>query len=119
MSKKNTLEEQIQNAHFTLLDVQKKALNEYDQIKNRHDNSQTSLEDQVIIAGMLEKMMKMVVDSTGKQIELLKVLERSKRVIEAENGDDGNKTNKPINIPNDQLMKQIRAEIGEERNASS
>lgn len=109
MPKRLSLEEQIQSSHFTLTDIQQKALQEYDSIKKKHQGADVTLEDQIEISKMLDAKMKMVIDATGKQIELLKVHERALRPSE---GESEVSSSAPKNIPHDDLMKKIREEIG-------
>lgn len=112
MAKKLSLEDQIQDSHFTLVDIQHKALLEYDTIKKHFSSSNIGdLQDQIEVSKMLDAKMKMVIDATGKQIELMKVRERAERPTESES-DSPQTTAK--GIPSDEAMKKIRAELAKQ-----
>lgn len=109
MPKRLSLEEQIQTSHFTLTDIQQKALQEYSDIKKNHGEA-PSLDEQIEISKMLDAKMKMVIDATGKQIELMKVHERALRPSETD--DAPNTSNSKARLSAEDL-KRIREEINQ------
>ena len=114
MGKKFTLESQIQDSHLTLIDIQQKALEEYDNIKTNFSSTNIQdLQDQIEVSKMLDAKMKMVIDATGKQIELMKVRERAERPSEGSGADDSPK-GAVKNVPMDEIMKNIRNEFSSE-----
>lgn len=110
MPKKLTLEEQIQFSHFTLTDIQQKALQEYSDIKKNHGSSE-SLDEQIEVSKMLDAKMKMVIDATGKQIELMKVYERALRPSDNEENSNAGGSKAGLSAED---LKRIREEVNQE-----
>lgn len=81
MSKEVDIKTLIQSTNFSLKDVEKKILEEYQRMKERYGGLD-DLNEQIEIQKILDSKLTLLVNASQKRIELAKVLERFMRPSE-------------------------------------